>query len=244
MFSIFVLLFLLAIIGLIWGLIAPHHIAKITPGRRELTRTQIGLLFPALAFVLLILAGITAPLQKTVNVQQTSLKTNTTQSPSSSTTKPPAKPKAPTVTTKQETETQTVAYTTQNQNDSSLTKGQTKVAQQGQNGNETLMYKVTYTNGQQTSKTLVSTAVTTQPVTQIVDVGTYVAPTPAPTVTTTPTPTPTPAPTQSCYPLSSENTCYEPGEYCRDSDHGTSGLAGDGESITCEDNNGWRWEPV
>jgi hypothetical protein len=48
----------------------------------------------------------------------------------------------------------------------------------------------------------------------------------------------------SCYPLSDEGTCYEPGEYCRDSDHGTSGVAGDGEAITCEDNDGWRWEPA
>jgi hypothetical protein len=23
-----------------------------------------------------------------------------------------------------------------------------------------------------------------------------------------------------------------------------SGVAGDGEAIKCEDNNGWRWEPV
>jgi hypothetical protein len=26
-------------------------------------------------------------------------------------------------------------------------------------------------------------------------------------------------------------------------DHGTTGIAGDGERIICEDNNGWRWEP-
>jgi hypothetical protein len=46
-----------------------------------------------------------------------------------------------------------------------------------------------------------------------------------------------------CSPLSNEGTCYEPGEYCRNSDHGISGIAGDGEAITCEDNDGWRWEP-
>lgn len=63
-----------------------------------------------------------------------------------------------------------------------------------------------------------------------------VAPRPAP-----PSPSPTAA---SCYPLSDEGTCYEPGEYCRDSDHGASGIAGDGERIVCEDNDGWRWEPV
>jgi hypothetical protein len=44
--------------------------------------------------------------------------------------------------------------------------------------------------------------------------------------------------------LSDENTCYEPGEYCRDSDHGASGVAGDGEAIMCENNDGWRWEPT
>jgi len=68
----------------------------------------------------------------------------------------------------------------------------------------------------------------------------------------TPPPSPAPAATQplasppaaACYPVSDEGTCYEPGEYCRDSDHGASGVAGDGESIVCEDNDGWRWEPA
>ena len=76
--------------------------------------------------------------------------------------------------------------------------------------------------------------------------------TPAPTATTSPAgapqPTTEPAPPQptaaSCHPLSDEGTCYEPGEFCRDDDHGMTGLAGDGETIVCEDNDGWRWEPV
>jgi hypothetical protein len=53
---------------------------------------------------------------------------------------------------------------------------------------------------------------------------------------------PPPAPA-SCHPLTNGGKCYEPGEFCRDSDHGVTGLAGDGETITCEDNDGWRWEP-
>ncbi len=44
--------------------------------------------------------------------------------------------------------------------------------------------------------------------------------------------------------MTNGGNCYEPGEYCRKSDHGASGVAGDGEKIICEDNNGWRWEPV
>lgn len=62
---------------------------------------------------------------------------------------------------------------------------------------------------------------------------------PAPPAATKPA-VPKPA---GCYPLSNEGTCYEPGEFCRKVDHGSSGVAGDGEAITCEDNNGWRWEP-
>jgi hypothetical protein len=44
--------------------------------------------------------------------------------------------------------------------------------------------------------------------------------------------------------VSDEGTCYEPGEYCRDDDHYMTGVAGDGEAIECEDNDGWRWEPT
>lgn len=57
-------------------------------------------------------------------------------------------------------------------------------------------------------------------------------------------PTTAPAPPPGCHPLSNEGTCYEPGEFCRDSDHGVTGRAGNGETIICEDNDGWRWEPA
>ena len=83
----------------------------------------------------------------------------------------------------------------------------------------------------------------------------------APTRTVTVTVSPSPPPGQpasppssavagggaaggSCHPLSNEGTCYEPGEFCRKSDHGVTGVAGDGKTIICEDNDGWRWEPV
>jgi cytoskeletal protein RodZ len=53
-----------------------------------------------------------------------------------------------------------------------------------------------------------------------------------------------PAAGPSCYPLTNGGNCYEPGEFCRESDHGVSGVAGDGERIVCADNDGWRWEPA
>jgi hypothetical protein len=86
--------------------------------------------------------------------------------------------------------------------------------------------------------------------TQTARTQTAVAPTqaaapPAPAKTT---PVAVPAPPvatarASCSPLTNGGNCYEPGEFCRNSDHGASGVAGDGKAITCEDNDGWRWEP-
>lgn len=66
-------------------------------------------------------------------------------------------------------------------------------------------------------------------------------PKPRPKPKRTPPP-PSPAP-RRCYPRSSSGHCYEAGEYCSAADHGKSGIAGNGEPIVCEDNNGWRWEP-
>jgi len=47
----------------------------------------------------------------------------------------------------------------------------------------------------------------------------------------------------SCHPVSNGGNCNEPGEFCRNRDHGATGVAGDGENIVCMNNNGWRWEP-
>jgi len=69
-------------------------------------------------------------------------------------------------------------------------------------------------------------------------------PSPAPPPPPSSAPSPPPVTAASCHPLSNEGTCYEPGEFCRNSDHGASGVAGDGENIICEYNNGWRWEPA
>jgi hypothetical protein len=72
------------------------------------------------------------------------------------------------------------------------------------------------------------------------------APAAPPTVQAAPSPprTAAPAPVPGCHPLTNGGSCYEPGEYCRKADHGVTGVAGDGKTITCEDDNGWRWEPV
>jgi hypothetical protein len=56
---------------------------------------------------------------------------------------------------------------------------------------------------------------------------------------------PQPAPSSAgCYPLTSTGNCYEPGEFCPNSDHGATGRAGDGATIICKYDHGWRWEPT
>ena len=232
MSTIFVIFFLLTIIILI--------VSIVKPGRRKdgtlYKRKDLSIGFGFFAVLFLVLAGVTAP--KTVpisNVSTSKPVTNTTQS----------QVKADSVTKQTVTTTQPIPFTTTTEQDSSLAKGATKIKIQGVDGVQTQTYTVTYTNDVESSRELTSTVVTTPPVAEVIEDGTYVAPVataPTPSPTPTPTPTPTP-PLQSCHPLTNGGKCYEPGEYCRNSDHDVMGVAGDGEAIICADNNGWRWEP-
>jgi hypothetical protein len=73
----------------------------------------------------------------------------------------------------------------------------------------------------------------------------YVSTPAVPSAAPAPAPSPSSAPVPaSCYPKAASGNCYEPGEFCSLADHGMRGVAGDGEAIACEDNNGWRWEPA
>ena len=219
---LFSFLFLAAAAGLIWGLIAPRSLAK--HSRMNLARKQIGLVFGGLAIVFLVVIGITTPKQPT---NLAAISAIGAHSSSKQTIQKSVKPVA-TITTKTVTQTKAVPFTSTTVQSASLAKGTSKVTTLGVNGVETLTYQYTYSNVKQTAQKLISDVVTTQPVTQVTTVGTYVTPA---------------TPASSCYPLTNGGNCYEPGEYCRTSDYGSSGVAGDGEAITCRDNNGWRWEP-
>ena len=72
--------------------------------------------------------------------------------------------------------------------------------------------------------------------------GTSAAPAPTTTSPAAQAPTTTTG-SAACYPIDDEGGCYEPGEYCRDDDHGMTGRAGNGSAITCEYDDGWYWEP-
>ncbi|MEU8114013.1 G5 domain-containing protein [Micromonospora sp. NPDC048947] len=79
---------------------------------------------------------------------------------------------APVVQVTTVTEQATIRYGQRTVKDSSLAEGKRVVRTKGVNGVRTLTYEVTTTDGVRTAKKLVKSAVTKQPVTQVVAVGT------------------------------------------------------------------------
>lgn len=79
------------------------------------------------------------------------------------------------VTTKTVTGTAPIGFATRTVKDASLVKGVTKTRTKGVAGVRTLTYRVTYTGGAETARTLVKTVVTRQPVTRVMAVGTKTA---------------------------------------------------------------------
>jgi hypothetical protein len=116
----------------------------------------------------------------------------------------------PVETTREEVVTEAVAFTETTVDDPALPQGQTQVRTPGQNGEKTLTYVVRLVDGEEVSRELVSDVVTTEPVAQVIAVGTYVAPSPPPA--------PAPAPAQpgggcdpnyaeACVPIDSDVDC-------------------------------------
>jgi uncharacterized protein YabE (DUF348 family) len=79
------------------------------------------------------------------------------------------------VNTSDITQVSPVEYATVVKNDSSILKGVKKIVQAGQAGEKSAVFKVTYENGAEVSRALVSETVTKEPVQKIVATGTAVA---------------------------------------------------------------------
>jgi len=86
----------------------------------------------------------------------------------------------PKIEKKTVTETQAIAFEKTTVEDNSMNKGQMAVRTAGVNGVKTLTYEITLTDGRQTDKKLIKEEVTTQPVTEVTAVGTYVYVAPKP----------------------------------------------------------------
>jgi len=82
----------------------------------------------------------------------------------------------PTVTTREETVPESVPFEHASVEDSSMAQGETVVTTPGRNGERTRTYRVTLIDGVESTRELVSDVVTTEPVTEVTAVGTYVEP--------------------------------------------------------------------
>ena len=111
----------------------------------------------------------------------------------------------PVITTQTVTETSPVPFQSTTVQSATMASGTSSVTTTGVNGVETKTYTVTYSDGTETGRVLTSDTVTTQPVTQVTTVGTYVAP---------PAPAAPAAPAQTCtngtYVNSAGNTVCSP----------------------------------
>lgn len=83
--------------------------------------------------------------------------------------------KAPVVDVKTETKKEPITFQTTNENDSTLASGQTKVKQEGKDGQKEITFKVTYIDGTETAREKVLEKVVSDPVNKIILVGTKVA---------------------------------------------------------------------
>lgn len=86
----------------------------------------------------------------------------------------------PVVTTETVSSTEPIPFESTTVNDAARPQGQTAVTTLGVAGVMTTTYRVTMTDGVETSREQISQAVTTPPVTQVTSVGTYVKPPPPP----------------------------------------------------------------
>lgn len=78
------------------------------------------------------------------------------------------------ITTKEVSVTEAISFSSRTIKSQSLAKGQTKVTQEGVNGEQKKTYKVTYSGDEETKRELVKSNVVKKPIDEITMVGTYV----------------------------------------------------------------------
>lgn len=84
--------------------------------------------------------------------------------------------KKPETIVKTESAVQVIPFETIEEQTSSVAQGQSKVKVEGENGEKTTIYEVTYVNGEETTRIVKSEEVTKTPITEVISIGTYVAP--------------------------------------------------------------------
>ncbi|MEU5995604.1 G5 domain-containing protein [Spirillospora sp. NPDC047418] len=121
--------------------------------------------------VLLLLAGglLLGACDAKVDPPEVAASSTPTTTPTSASPQPAT---TPTVERRTVTTTRKIPFKTRKVNDPALAAGKTKIRRRGATGVKTLTYAVTYTDGAETSRKLVSEKVTRAPVARVIAVGT------------------------------------------------------------------------
>lgn len=176
----------LASSGISGGLTAIGALALLTAmyvlvtGRASWARVpsrKIGAGLLAAALVTCLVGGAIAPdpTDTPETVLQLANQSGAEPSPTSSPSKTAA---APIVTTIEEVVTEAVPFERSTVDDPNLTAGVVQVTTVGVPGTRTITYRVTYRDGRESARTVVSDAITVVPITEMTSNGTYVAPPP------------------------------------------------------------------
>lgn len=151
-------------IGLyIHALISPNHKLYVKPNGENRSRSSISKFFLSILVVIFLLIGITAAPSQAQQAEKSSQDT-------------PAELHKPEVASKDLVEKTPIPFESMTKDDPSLNLGTSTVIQEGENGEKTTTYTVTYTDGKETSRVIKSEIITKKPVSKIIHNGTYVAP--------------------------------------------------------------------
>ena len=103
-----------------------------------------------------------------------------TPAPTRTSTPTPTPSPTPRTTTRDETVTQPIAFERVTVEDGTFARGTTQITTGGADGEKTLTYRVTLSDGKEVSRELVSEIVTREPVVEVTSLGIYDAPPPPP----------------------------------------------------------------
>jgi len=149
MYTVFSVILFLALTCLLTGLINPDSFRRVF--KSKTSRSLITLVFSLISVFSLFIILLTTPPQQI--------------------SKPVVSSNKAAITTKNVTTNTIIPYTTSTIRDTSLPAGSISIRVKGVDGSETQTWLITYTNGVQTDKKLVSTVINTQPINEVIYVG-------------------------------------------------------------------------
>ncbi|MGV8881564.1 MAG: G5 domain-containing protein [Rhodoglobus sp.] len=183
---------LAALTALVTGIVA---LVKKTPTWLRLKSRSVALTVTASAAALLLVSGVVTanttpavpqgdalvgavPLVSDEDAGESAQRTVPAPSSTPTPTPTPTPSPTPRISTRDETATEPVAFERVSVEDGSFARGTTQITTGGADGEKTLTYRVTLSDGKEVKRELLSEVVTREPVAEVTSLGTYDAPPP------------------------------------------------------------------